>query len=46
MQNALTQIRLISKSYVEKIDNYHIKHELCDNTPLFEGIVELVGEYL
>lgn len=46
MQNALTQIRLISKSYVEKIDNYHIKHEVYDNTPLFEGIVELVGEYL
>ena len=46
MQNALAQIRLITESYWEKIDNYHIKHELCDNTPLFEGIVELVGEYL
>ena len=46
MQNALAQIRLITESYWEKIDNYHIKHEVYDNTPLFEGIVELVGEYL
>ena len=45
MQNALVQTRIISKCYLEHRENSHIKHEVYENTPLPEGIVELVGEY-